>query len=116
MREYELVPNDGRKSYYKKAIVKEKDNGTRVLYSYGTPILSRDKNGNYRRLWGGWSATTGRHITAFCGMNKAAFMSLPYTLTPHETKQRDSGSALYNKGGIAIYPKACKRKIVGTVE
>lgn len=29
------------------------------------------------RLWGGWSATTGRHIAAFCGMNKKEFTNLP---------------------------------------
>ena len=28
------------------------------------------------RLWDGWSATTGRHIKAFCGLNKAAYMAL----------------------------------------
>ena len=38
MRKYELIPNDGRKSFC-------------------------------------WSATTGRHINAFCGLNKAAYMA-----------------------------------------
>lgn len=25
----------------------------------------------------GWSATTGRHIAAFCGMGKAEYIKLP---------------------------------------
>lgn len=28
-------------------------------------------------LSGDWTATTGRHIAAFCGMNKAEFIRLP---------------------------------------
>lgn len=32
--------------------------------------------GELVKLWDGWSATTGRHIKAFCGLNKAAYMAL----------------------------------------
>lgn len=49
MRKYELIPNDGRKSFYGKAVVIIGDDG---------------------------SATTGRHINAFCGLNKAAYIAL----------------------------------------
>lgn len=34
------------------------------------------KAGELVKLWDGWSATTGRHIAAFCGLNKAAYTSL----------------------------------------
>lgn len=76
MRKYELIPTDGRKSFYGKAVVVVEDNGTETLYSYGTPIAKRLVSGELVKLWSGWSATTGRHIQAFCGLNKAAFMSL----------------------------------------
>lgn len=69
----ELVPVDGRKSFYGKANVLWYNTGKKVLLSYGTPVLERNPNGHYVRLWGGWSATTGRHIKAFCGMSKKEF-------------------------------------------
>lgn len=76
MRTYELIPTNGRKSFYGKAVVIVEDNGTETLYSYGTPIIKRLVSGELVKLWSGWSATTGRHIQAFCGLNKAAYMSL----------------------------------------
>ena len=76
MRKYELIPNDGRKSFYGKAVVEVADDGSETLYSYGTPIAKKTAAGELVRLWDGWSATTGRHIKAFCGLNKAAYMAL----------------------------------------
>lgn len=76
MRKYELIPTDGRKSFYGKAVVVVEDNGTETLYSYGTPIVKRLVSGELVKMWDGWTATTGRHIKAFCGLNKAAYMSL----------------------------------------
>ena len=76
MKIYELSPTDGRKSFYGKAKVIIDDNGTETLYSYGTPIISRSTNGELTRLWSDWSATTGRHIKAFCNLNKASFLAL----------------------------------------
>lgn len=73
MKKYELIPTDGRKSFYGKAVVIVEDNGTETLYSYGTPIIKRLVSGELVKLW---SATTGRHIQAFCGLNKAAYMNL----------------------------------------
>lgn len=76
MKEYELKPTDGRKSFYGKAVVVVEDNGTETLYSYGTPIVKRLVSGELVKMWDGWTATTGRHIKAFCGLNKDAYMSL----------------------------------------
>ena len=76
MRKYELIPKDGRKSFYGKAVVEMADDGSETLYSYGTPIVKKTADGDLVKLWNGWSATTGRHINAFCGLNKAAYMAL----------------------------------------
>ena len=76
MKKYELIPTDGHKSFYGKAVVIVEDNGTETLYSYGTPIIKRLVSGELVKLWNGWTATTGRHIHAFCKLNKAEFMSL----------------------------------------
>lgn len=76
MRKYELTPTDGRKSFYGKAVVVVEDNGTETLYSYGTPIVKRLVSGELVKMWDGWTTTTGRHIKTFCGLNKAAYMSL----------------------------------------
>lgn len=76
MKRYELIPTDARKSFYGKAYVEVDENGAETLYSYGTPIIKRLKSGKLVKLWSGWSMTTGRHITAFCGLNKMEYTSL----------------------------------------
>ena len=70
-RFYELIPTDGRKSFYGKAIVKVAEDGSEILQSYDTDVMKRTPDGELVRLWSGWSATTGRHIYAFCGLRKA---------------------------------------------
>lgn len=64
MKTYELNPNNGRKSFYNKAIVIEKDNGDIELQSYNT-IVARIRNGKFERLWSGYSATTMNHVNSF---------------------------------------------------
>ena len=76
MRIYELTATDGRKSFYGKAVVQIEENGTETLLSDGTPIIKRFVSGEMVKLWNGWSVTTGRHIKAFCGLNKAEYMDL----------------------------------------
>lgn len=73
---YELTPNNGRKSFYGKAIVEIAADGSETLYSYNTPIIKRSSSGDLVKLWNGWTATTGRHIKAFCGLSKAEFLAL----------------------------------------
>ena len=74
---YELIPNDGRKSFYGKARVFVAESGAEILHSYDTDVLYRSAAGELFRMWDDWSATTGRHIKAFCGLNKAGYMALP---------------------------------------
>ena len=73
--EYEIAPRDSRKSFYGKARVGTYESGARVLYSYNTPVIA-EIDGEYIDLWGDWTATTGRHIASFCGLNKAQVMEL----------------------------------------
>ena len=79
MRQFELMPNNGQKSFYGKAIVMIDNDGTQTLYSYNTPIIRKPLNGPLVRLWDGWSATTGKHIKSFCGLNKAEFLAVPFS-------------------------------------
>lgn len=76
MRKYELIPKDGRKSFYGKAIVEIDEEGNETLFSYGTPIIKRFLDGSLYPIWNDWTATTGRHINAFCGLNKAQYLAL----------------------------------------
>ena len=76
MKMYELIPDNGRKSFYGKAKVVVDDNGNETLYSYDTPIIKRDVNGKLTKLWNGWSNTTGTHIKAFCGLDKKSYDNL----------------------------------------
>lgn len=64
MKIIELRPIDNRKSFYGKAIVIEHDNGDIELQSYDT-VVARIRNGNFEKLWDGYSSTTMRHINSF---------------------------------------------------
>lgn len=92
MKIYDLKPTDDRKSFYGKATVLIENDGTETLYSYNTPIIKRTGTGEFTRLWDGWSATTGRHIKAFCGLNKAEFMALEHEPTPQEKAAAYNGT------------------------
>lgn len=72
----ELVPVTSQKSFYGKAKMYELPNGYKLLQSYSTFVAAIDPQGNVLRFWDGWSATTGKHIRAFCGLNKKAFTDL----------------------------------------
>jgi len=64
MKMFELSPiYDSRKSFYSKAKVVERADGTKELYSYNT-LVSICKNGKVEHL-GKWSVTTGRHQREF---------------------------------------------------
>lgn len=77
MKIYELTPTNNQASFYGKARVVIDDEGTETLISYDTPIIERTADGKLNRLWfGDWTATTGRHIKSFCGLNKKQFMEL----------------------------------------
>lgn len=82
MKKSYLIPVDGRKSFYSKAVLIENPNGEKILESYGT-VVCKVQNGAFRRSWGGYSATTMRHINAFrascgfSGMNKKEWDMLP---------------------------------------
>lgn len=78
LRMRELHPVDGRKSFYGKAWVREMSDGTEILRSYETDVMKRNPDGTLVRLWWDWSATTGRHIYAFCGLRKADLDKMEY--------------------------------------
>lgn len=92
MKTYELHPVNGQKSFGGKALVQVDNAGNETLYSYGTAIIKRLVSGELVRLWAGWSATTGKHISAFCGLNKAGFMALPHDSTTYEKAAAYSGT------------------------
>lgn len=77
MRIYELKPATRQKSFYGKAKVIVLDDGTQLLKSYDTIVLKRKASGELVRTWQGWSATTGKHIAAFAGINKKEYLALP---------------------------------------
>lgn len=60
---FNLTPCDNRKSFYGKAKVIN-DGNTIHLKSYET-IVCKIVNGEFVRTWGGWSATTARHVNSF---------------------------------------------------
>ena len=76
MNIYELKPTTNQKSFYGKAQVIVSSDGTQFLKSYKTIVLKRKPDGELARTWDGWSATTGKHIAAFAGINKKEYLAL----------------------------------------
>jgi len=70
--EHELPCSDHHKSFYGKAIVIESARGKKYLKSYKTIVGYLDKNNTFHRTWGGYSATTMRHVNSFL-----AYFNLP---------------------------------------
>lgn len=66
MKVFELIPNNGRKSFYGKAKVIDSDNGIVSLVSYDTIVCSIDTNKKeFIRHWNSNSMTTTAHINSF---------------------------------------------------
>lgn len=62
---FDLKPVNGQKSFYGKAqVIRVK--GCTYLRSYDTLVCAVDESGKFIRLWWRYSATTMRHIDAFC--------------------------------------------------
>lgn len=87
MNSYELRPANGQKSFYGNAVIEINDDGSETLYSYKTKICTKTKTGEIIRHFNGiaangdnvgFTATTIKHVKSFCGLNKAAFIALPY--------------------------------------
>ena len=72
---YDLRPEfDSRKSFYGKARVDEKPNGSKILWSYFTPVCFISKDGDVKLLRKGYyswasSPTTLRHVKDFLQQN-----------------------------------------------
>lgn len=74
---YDLVPTNGRKSFYGKEKVKQLVDGSEVLQSYDTDILWRSFGYIYllceeSKL----TMTTCTHIKSFCGLSKKQALTL----------------------------------------
>jgi hypothetical protein len=76
INEYYLKPKGTQKSFGGKAVVREYENGDKILFSYLTPVLKQTKDGKLIRLWEGYSATTGRHVEAFAGITGSHFKNM----------------------------------------
>lgn len=95
----------GNKSFYGKAKVIECD-GVKYLKSYSTIVCAITPDNKFVRLWGGYSATTQKHIDSFvrlfdlnyCGMRKKDWESyttdnnfkIPYEVKNVEMKYKVS--------------------------
>lgn len=73
----ELIPTNGRKSFYSKAMIDTTNEGE-VLVSYGTRIILKKRNGEQIPLANPYviSNTTATHIKSFCGITKPQYVKL----------------------------------------
>lgn len=56
---------DSNKSYYGKANIIRDNDGNLYLMSYRTIVCYFDNRGIFHRTWGGYSATTMKHVNTF---------------------------------------------------
>lgn len=114
---YELLPEESQnqKSFYKKAIVEVDEEGNQTLYSYGTKIIRKSASGDLIKYWNGWSATTGKHIFAFCGLHKKEYEKLSdgendndcgYFYKCSLVKEKESGYDLQLTSSECVYELA----------
>ena len=70
IRVFRLEPSyTNQKSFYGKAVVIKDSNGNKYLQSYNTVVCAIDKQGNFYRLWDGYSVSTMNHINDFLYQN-----------------------------------------------
>lgn len=75
-----LIPNDSHVSFNNKAFVIVLSNGVRLLQSYSTIVACINTSGKLVKLWNDWSATTGRHLSAFSAdyRGKKDWLKMPF--------------------------------------
>lgn len=79
MCELSPQPKQHQKSFYGKAyIIVDDKKMTTTLFSYDAKIMTKYQDGHYERHYDDWTQTTGKHIKAFSGLNKAEFLKLDY--------------------------------------
>lgn len=90
---------DRAKSFYGKAKIIEMKNGEKVLQSYNTFVCRITAAGRFVRMWGGYSATTMRHVNSFLsfynmsGGGKAWWNMQPVEKFPHYSMAADMSPA-----------------------
>ena len=78
MKTYGILNDKGEQFRCGAPVVIIDDDGTEHLISYNTEILRKDKEGNIKRVWSGWSQTTQKHIKSYCGLDKKGFDALDF--------------------------------------
>ena len=104
---YGLEPEyDSRKSFYGKAKVEERPDGTKILYSYGTPVckIKGDKATLLRKGYLGWasSQTTLRHVKEFLKQHGFEAGSINDLRNKYPVEQATYNEALTLTEGILV--------------
>lgn len=104
---YGLEPEyDSRKSFYGKAKVEERPDGTKILYSYGTPVckIKGDKATLLRKGYLGWasSQTTLRHVKEFLKQHGFEAGSIHDLAKMYPVEQATYNEALTLTEGILV--------------
>lgn len=100
---YDLRPEfDSRKSFYGKARVDTKDDGSQVLYSYNTPVveLSKDKKVKLLPQWNS-SQTTLRHVKDFLRQNGLKSGAMKDIQKEYSEKLKDNRPYLKKAKGVS---------------
>lgn len=85
---------------YMQAWIKEYDDGIMVLQSYNTDVVKRTPDGQYIRLWDGWSVSTSKQVKTWCGH---FFRDLPFADGTVEDRSRKRSARIgYSVFGLPL--------------
>lgn len=102
-----------QKSYYGKATVRQEDNKL-ILTSYNTDVVYIDLiNGNFVKLWSGYSKTTLNHINDFLGtnLNKQGWLDIPCDNSEEVYNIYISNGFFTHKYQALLTTKECEKEI-----
>ena len=93
---------DRAKSFYGKAKIIETENGEKVLQSYNTFVCRITAAGRFVRMWGGYSATTMRHVNSFLSF---------YDMQPVEMKKPKAADMTPAESLKAMYKRRAANSV-----
>lgn len=82
---------------YMQAYVKQYDDGSEILQSYATDVVKKTSDGQYIRLWYGWSPATNKQVHAYC---HRTFRDIPFADGTVEERKRVYKRKGYNLEGL----------------
>lgn len=87
---------------YMNAEIKYYDDNSEVFVSYFTPVVRKNPDGTYVRLWNSWSSSTSKQVKTWCGHS---FRDIPFedgTVEDRTVEYKRKGYNFHNRASAYI--------------